>query len=64
MEGGCFVRTYCSLSFALKLALVMLVLGFSIGFYLGLGPGRSSSGVPGPAIDQSMSFQQVPVRIQ
>lgn len=57
------LRTFCRLSFALKLALAALLLGFVIGFYLGITPTLTGTGIAGPAIDHNMSLQYLPVQV-
>lgn len=57
------LRTFCRLSFALKLALAALILGFVIGFYLGIAPSLTGTGTAGPAIDHHMSLQHLPVQV-
>lgn len=58
------MRIICALPFVVKLALATLVLGFTVGFYVGLGAAPTSTGTPVPLIDESMPPQQPPVRVQ
>lgn len=55
------LRTFCRLSFAVKLALAALLLGFVIGFYLGIAP--TLTGTAGSSIDHHMSLQHLPVQV-
>lgn len=64
LQRRCSLKIVCALPFVVKWTIIVLLLGFAAGFYLGLSAASTGTGTPGWVIDRSMSLRHLSVQVQ